>query len=321
MEEIMPGLYRIEVPLPGNPLKAVNSYVIKDKERDLIIDTGMNRPECREALEAGLEELEVERDRTDIFITHVHADHLGLAGEISGSSSRVYFNRPDIELLRRDIWERMGSFAARCGFPVEELRRALERHPGNRYSPSRELTFTFLQEGDLLSTGGYQFKCLETPGHTPGSICLYEPHKKIMVTGDHVLGDITPNISLWSEDANPLQLYMASLDKIFPLEVSRVLPGHRRLFNDLQGRIKELKKHHQLRLAEIQELLGREALNPYQLASRMSWDIEAKSWEEFPITQRWFATGEAMAHLKYMEEKGMLEHEANEKELISFRLA
>ncbi len=325
VEEVKKNFYRIEVPLPGSPLKAINSYVVIGEERNLIIDTGMNRPECYQALSSGLAELNLDMERTDFFITHVHADHMGLVSEVSTEKSQVYFNKPDMELLRTDIWDRMGDFAVKSGFPLEEMRGALENHPGNRYSPSRQVEFTLLQEGDFLEAGGYRLTCLETPGHTPGSICLYEPREKLLLTGDHVLGDITPNISLWVEGYNPLGWYLESLDKVSRLDVSLVLPGHRRLFRDLPGRIQELKEHHQQRLEEIKAILKEDEMDAYQLASLMNWDIEASSWVEFPVIQRWFATGEAMAHLKYLEVRGEVEalvtQDEGGGEKLKFRLS
>ena len=77
MKAVHSDIYRLEIPLPGNPLRAVNSYVIKGGERNLIIDTGMNREECREAIDAGLRELGIDLEITDLFITHMHADHPG----------------------------------------------------------------------------------------------------------------------------------------------------------------------------------------------------------------------------------------------------
>ena len=77
-EMMLPNLYRIEIPLPKNPLKALNSYLIKGDGRFLIIDTGMNREECQNAMFTALEELKVDLKKTDFFITHIHADHLGL---------------------------------------------------------------------------------------------------------------------------------------------------------------------------------------------------------------------------------------------------
>ena len=84
VEEVLPQLFRAEIPLPRNPLKAVNSYIIRDRERSLVIDTGMNRDECREAMMAALKELQVDLRRTDLYITHMHVDHLGLAVMLAG---------------------------------------------------------------------------------------------------------------------------------------------------------------------------------------------------------------------------------------------
>ena len=73
-EKILPDLYKIEVPLPRSPLKALNSYLIRGDGRYLIIDTGLNRDDCRESMLAALEELNVDLHRTDFFITHIHGD-------------------------------------------------------------------------------------------------------------------------------------------------------------------------------------------------------------------------------------------------------
>ena len=80
-EEIFPGLYRLKIPLPESPLKFLNSYIIKGPDKNLLIDTGLNRKECLEAMQDGLAKLKVDLKKTDIFITHLHADHFGLVGQ------------------------------------------------------------------------------------------------------------------------------------------------------------------------------------------------------------------------------------------------
>ena len=87
------------------------------------------------------------------------------------------------------------------------------------------------------------------------------------------------------------------------LPVRLTLPGHRSLVADCKERIRELAEHHHHRLAEIIGILGGGAYNAFQAAARMSWDIKCDTWEEFPVAQKWFATGEAMAHLRYLENK------------------
>ena len=78
IEQVLPNIYRIEIPLPRSPLKALNSYLVKGEGRYLLIDTGQNREECKKEMLTSLKKLEVDLARTDFFITHLHVDHLGL---------------------------------------------------------------------------------------------------------------------------------------------------------------------------------------------------------------------------------------------------
>ncbi|MFC2017053.1 MBL fold metallo-hydrolase [Chloroflexota bacterium] len=325
IKQILPNLYRIEVPLPQSPLRAVNSYVIRTQGQSLVIDTGQNREECMSVLSSGLKELDVDLKRTDFFITHFHADHLGLVSSLATETSTIYFNQPDAAVINKAVinpvapWEEMSNFAGRNGFPEDELQRAIKNHPGRKYSPSVLLDFYFLREGNTISIGDYSFKCIETPGHTKGHICLYEPDKKLLVSGDHILIDITPNISLWSDDENPLNEYLHSLDKVYNLDVALVLPGHRRTSKNHKERIQELKHHHQTRVNEILSILEKRSppkADAYQVTSQMSWDVTYKSWDLFPPQQKWFAFGEAVAHLKYLEEKGEIRREIEGRKVV-----
>jgi len=313
-QEILANLYRIEIPLPGNPLKAVNSYLIERQGRFLIIDTGMNRQECKDAMYGSLRELGVDLKRTDFFITHLHSDHLGLVSSLATDTSTIYFNQPDASVANSEShWDRIADFAKTTGFSEAEIRMAIANHPGLKYRAKGPLDFCILKEDDTISIGDYLFKCVETPGHTKGHMCLYEPNQKIFVSGDHILNDITPNISLWSDDDNPLQEYLRSLDKVYAFDIGLVLPGHRAPFTDHRGRIQELKRHHQARANEILSILEKGEQNAVQVASQMTWDMSYASWEEFPIQQKWFAAAEAIAHLKYLEENKRITREMGER--------
>ncbi len=317
IEEYSPNLYRIEVPLPQSPLKAINSYVIKTTERSLIIDTGMNRKECMEALSAGLKELGIDLTKADFFITHLHADHLGLVSSLATDTSTIYFNQPDANRVNSAQFGRSNPDSARAnGFPEDKLQDAFRNHPGYRYGPRGHLDFTILGEGDTVSIGDYRFSCIETPGHTKGHLCLYEPGKQLFISGDHILIDITPNISLWSADENPLNEYLLSLDKVYNLDVKLVLPGHRSAFSNYRERIRELKQHHQARADEVLAILRKGSNNAFQVASQMSWNLTCESWDLFPVPQQWFATGETLAHLKYLEENGKVSREIQEQQVI-----
>ena len=116
--------------------------------------------------------------------------------------------------------------------------------------------------------------------------------------------NISPNISSWEEGRDPLADYLDSLDKVYGFDVELVLPGHRRVFADFRGRIDELKQHHKVRAEEVLAVLDGEDKTAYEVASEMTWDFKADSWDQIPVMQKWFATGEAIAHLEYLKERG-----------------
>jgi glyoxylase-like metal-dependent hydrolase (beta-lactamase superfamily II) len=285
----------------------------------LIIDTGLNRKECLDAMQNGLYELNVDLNETDFFITHLHADHFGLVSRLATATSKIYFNRPDAEILKVwGRWEAMIRYAGQNGFPKDALSIALKSHPAYKFHSKVIPELSILGENDTITLGDYVFQCIPTPGHTRGHTCLYEPTKKILISGDHILNDITPTIQCWSDQDNPLKNYLTSLNKIYKLDVALVLPGHRRLFRNHRERIAELKKHHRNRAKEVLQILGKSPMNAFHVASEMTWDITYESWEQFPVTQKWFATGEAIAHLRYLERKGMLLRKMKEDVTLFF---
>ncbi|MGF7186319.1 glyoxylase-like metal-dependent hydrolase (beta-lactamase superfamily II) [Desulfitispora alkaliphila] len=308
--EVLASIFKIVVPLPNNPLKELNCYVIKGEERNLMIDTGMNREECLTALQKGVNELQLSLDQTDFFITHMHADHSGLVPHLATATSKVYSHQPDANIINGNMnWQDMLDYAKKSGMPKKVLQNALEKHPGYKYRAKDKLDFTFLKDGQVLRIGPYSLKCIVTPGHTQGHMCLYEPKKKILFSGDHILGKITPNISLWTDHGNPLKDYLENLEKINQYPIELVLPGHRELMSNCSKRIKQLKEHHYKRLAEIVEILHKGAEDAYQIASQVKWDMTYKSWDEFPVPQKWFATGEVNAHLRYLLDEGKIKRE------------
>ncbi len=306
-EEVLPGLFRNKIPLPDSPLKYLNSYIIKDSERSLIVDTGLNRKACLHAMHRGLATLGIDLAQSDIFITHLHADHFGLVSKLVTDTTNILFSRPEKELM--ESWEGFGAmvdYAALNGFPKNELQAALDKHPGAKYGADWIPELKILDDGDAVDVADYHFKCVTTPGHTLGHLCLYDQDKKILLAGDHILIDITPNIQCWSDTANPLKDYLASLDKVYQLPIDLVLPGHRRLIDNPRARIEELKKHHAHRLDEVLTILKKGPLSAFQMAAHMSWDIDCESWDQFPVAQKWFALGEAISHLRYLEEDGLI---------------
>lgn len=317
IEEILRSLYKIEVPLPHNPLKAVNSYFIKSAERNLVIDPGMNLPECKTVVLSAIQKLNFDLSRTDFFITHFHPDHLELAASIATRTSRLFLNKREVTILNNpDSWKIYRSYYLKHGFPEEELCKMETNHLVQSFIAGGFGCEFINIDGNNIQVGDYSFKCLETSGHSPGHICLYDTNKKILISGDHILFDITPNITGGPGVENPLKIYLENLDKVYPLEVNLVLPGHRSIQSNHRKRILELKEHHQKRAQEVIKGLNSEWKTAYQIAPLISWDVDYRSWEQFPPAQKFFATAEAVAHLNYLEAEGVLRSKMNDGEKV-----
>lgn len=313
VEKIAEGLYRIQIPLPKNPLKFLNSYVITG-EKALIVDTGFNLDLCYEEMIKGLNEIGVDLKKAEIFVTHLHADHIGLAGRLGGE---VYISEIDAEIAVESVvhpehWENLAEFYAKNGFPQSEAKKVSKIHPAVKYSP-KAVQFNFLHEGDLLEFGNYSLEVIHTPGHTPGHLCLYEPDKGILFSGDHILFDITPNITHWDALEDALGDYLSSLDKVYELEVKTTLPGHRNFYGGHRKRIDELKEHHKIRLEEALNAVRNGSRTAWEIAQHISWDLKYENWNELPTMQKWFAVGETIAHLDYLERRGRIRKEISDK--------
>jgi len=310
IEQVAPAIFCINVPLPQNPLKATNAYFIRGDRRNLLVDTGFNCEESRHALDQALQELGVRMETTDLFITHLHSDHAGLAGYLATPDTTVWMSGNDGRIVcdsqDSSHWLMFYAFFKFSGLLAAGIEDKVEKHPGFRFASQPFKHFTLVEENDEIRVGDYCFQCILTPGHTPGHMCLYDQKKKLLLSGDHILGKITPNITLWQLGEDVLAHYLRSLEKIAGLEVDLVLPGHRHMITDCQERIAELKLHHQRRLSDIMEILGQENMCAAEVARQMKWDLSYKEWEQFPWGQKLFATGEAMSHLYHLMIKGRL---------------
>ena len=310
-ERVGKNLWRLDIPLVGNPLKNLNSYLLTGP-RSLLIDTGFRQGPCRAAMERQLEEIGVDRDRLDIFLTHLHSDHMGLAPELIRPGCRVYIGRVDGARLtapdQEGRWRTIFTEYVRDGFSPEEMERLWDTNPAKVAAPPPWDGYTFLEDGDVLTYGESRLRCVLTPGHTPGYLCLYDEESRRLFCGDHVLFHITPNICRWDGVEDSLGDYLRSLERVKSLEVTELLPAHRSETGDLCRRAEELAAHHARRIENAWETVRRRpGLTAYEIAGHMAWSIRCRSWEDFPLTQKFFAVGEALAHLDYLEARGRVE--------------
>ena len=318
VEEVRPGFYRLVLPLPMPSLRTLNSYLLLGGGMVLLVDTGLGH-KCRSALLELLSSLGLRlQDITDILVTHFHVDHLGLAYWLKEKAgARVLMNAIEWDIItemREDVPAFLAEFREffrSSGVPKGVVEQMLARHPLSSAAESytKLVVDEPLRDGDVVRVGSFSLRVLLTPGHSPGHTCLYEAGEKLLISGDHVLPDITPNVmDIPGRGGTALEDYLSSLDRMSELDVKLVLPGHRSPFKGLRKRVEELRQHHLRRLSEILSILGqRGPMTAYEIASKISWDVDYPSWEVFPAYEKSFAIRETLAHLAYLVRRGLVE--------------
>jgi glyoxylase-like metal-dependent hydrolase (beta-lactamase superfamily II) len=313
VEQVRPGLWSIPVPLPKTPLRYVLVYALELPDGVAIVDAGWDTPQAWAALTAGLRVAGFGLpDVKAILITHIHPDHYGLAGRVrqeSGGWIGLHQLEADTlpdrygaaeELISRgDAWLRdAGATDAEATELAGSSREMLAYV--QLAEPDR-----LIEDGDLLPLPGWQLRAVWTPGHTPGHLCFHEERTGVLLSGDHVLPRISPNISAHPQQPpDPLRAYLDSLVKVGRLDVDEVLPAHEYRFRGLPDRVADLLEHHEQRLAELLALVGqRPGSTAWQLAERLSW---SRSWGEILGFIRRAAVGETLAHLELLSSRGQV---------------
>ncbi|MEB3774469.1 MAG: MBL fold metallo-hydrolase [Desulfurococcales archaeon] len=304
---------RVKVWLPIRSLGWVNSYILGDT----VIDPGMFTSRSILDLVRGL------RGHMDpcrigsVIVTHFHVDHSTAALLLSQlANPRLYIGRRDLEVIRGGVDKYIGGaleLFKHNGMPGTEIEEILKTHPALRlrevYEEASSLEWTPLSHGDHISIGGEVLKVIEAPGHTPGHILLHS-RDGWMIVGDTLLPGITPHVTIHDWNTDPLKDYLNTLKIIEKLSPSKAYPGHRDPITSPAERAREIIRHHDSRLNEIIELLKKNGpMTGYEIAKKIKWRTRYQSWAEYPHPEKFFAMGEALAHLKRLEEAGLVTHE------------
>lgn len=312
-KEILPGLHQLKVPIPNNPLGYVLPYLIEDEHGYVMFDSGWNAPEAYGALMSQLMALGVSlKQLKKVVYTHVHPDHYGLAGRLKQDcDAEMVLGAPERGFIESryghpgQLLDQMAEFLRKNGVPSASEPELSQASMMVRRFVSVAQPDSVLEGGETLRIGRFEFEVIWTPGHSPGHMCFYDRRRRVILTGDHVLPTISPNISYHPEQAsNPLGQYLHSLRKIKDFEVDDVLPAHEYEFKDLKGRIEALEHHHEERLAEMLRGMGDRACTAYEVAGMTTW-VTGKFDDFSPWMQR-AAIGETLSHLEYAAAEGLL---------------
>jgi glyoxylase-like metal-dependent hydrolase (beta-lactamase superfamily II) len=162
-----------------------------------------------------------------------------------------------------------------------------------------------LADGDLVPLPGRRLRAVWTPGHTPGHLCLHEETEDVLLTGDHVLPRISPNIGLQPHAAEPpLAAYLESLQRTAGYDSAEALPAHEYRFHGLAGRARMLLAHHDRRCAEVLAVAGRlSGATVWQITQELSW---SRGWGAVTGMMRRAALAETAAHLEYLAGTGRI---------------
>ncbi|HLH26164.1 MAG TPA: MBL fold metallo-hydrolase [Chloroflexota bacterium] len=305
--EVAPGLWRLVLPLPRHFLRAVNVYLLRDADGYVLIDCGLPIAEAWQALMDQLDALHVPPTAIHTIIaTHGHPDHCGLAARLRAHcDARVWLHARDWQFVQqrflgaesyRAVWR---DWLARHGMPPEEAAAAAEGPGLVGRNIGLDTPDRLLDGGEDLTVGPYRLRVLWTPGHTPGHVCLYEPTRRFLLSGDHILPQVNPNVSLDPETGtNPLPGYLHSLRELAAMAIDLALPGHGEPFADLAARARESLGHQLDRRARLLALLGPHPQTAYALASQVWADSKPNNWDAFSGHLRRNALGTLTAHLE-----------------------
>ena len=290
-------------------LNHINVYAVEDGEGWAVIDTGLNLPATREEWDRLLEGPLHGRPVTRVVCTHMHPDHIGLAGWLCDR-----FDVPLVMTRLEYVTARM--LLADTGQPAPESGATFYRAAGwdatqiegyragfgqfGRAVAPMPAGFVRVREGDRLSIGGRDWRVVVGEGHSPEHACLWREDDGVVLGGDQILPKISSNVSVWptEADADPLGDWLASLERmktVFPDEVL-ILPSHGEPFRGVQARLDALIRGHRTALKRLERTL--------QQPCRAVDVFPALFARPVGDGVRGMATGESVAHLNYLLRRG-----------------
>jgi glyoxylase-like metal-dependent hydrolase (beta-lactamase superfamily II) len=243
-ERVLPGVFRLRLPLPWPGVPHCNAWAVSADDGFVLFDTGMHQAGSLANLERALAMCNLRLEDTRLVVcTHAHSDHCGQAATIVERVGCELWMHPNHELMTTMVQDpdavlaRRLEVARQSGVPEEPLRRyAAERgtsEPGiaGPIAPDRDLV-----SGVRVVTDLGEWVAYETPGHSPSHVCLFQPERRLLISGDHLLG----RISLYFEfgySPDPVGEFLSSLDVVERLGARLCLAGHGRTFTDVQAHI------------------------------------------------------------------------------------
>lgn len=301
------GIYWLRMPLPL-ALDHINLYLIDEGDSWTLIDTGMNTGETKKVWEQLFETQFVAKPLKQLIVTHMHPDHVGLAGwlcerwhcpmymtQIEYFAVRAYAGNNPV------TWQTEGYYR-KAGLGDDYVEFMHKRPPFGNLVHTMPGSFVRLFDGQVLQLGGSEWRVIVGAGHSFAHASLYNEERRIMLAGDQIIASISSNVGVTATEpgASPLHEWYESLDRLRNLhEETLVLPAHKKPFSGLHARVDELFRHHEHQL-QVVLFECREPKTPLELLKPMFG-------RDIGFYEMSLAIGECMAHLKMLLARGQIE--------------
>ncbi len=313
--EISPGIHWLRMPLPF-VLGHINLWLLEDLDGWCVVDTGIDNEDSKAVWTSILADKLKDQRLQRILVTHMHPDHVGLAGWLCEHWQTIlYMTRQDYLSARTLVADRPPPppdairFYHRAGLSAEQLAQYATRFGqfGAMVSPLPQ-SYRRLRAEQKLRIGALEWEVIIGEGHAPEHACLYCAERHLLIAGDQVLPTITPNVSVWPTEpaANPLDDWLRSC-RAFRQRFDDdllVLPAHGRPFYGIDTRLTEILDEHHAGLDQILELSAK----PHRAVDYFS----ALFRGAIKDGNRIMAVGETIAHINYLLAQRQLDQQDDE---------
>lgn len=315
---MVPGLWRLRLPLPWPGIPHCNAWALAHGPGIVLVDTGMHEPGSLAQLERALEQVNLRLEHVQLLVcTHAHSDHWGQAGPICRRAGCELWMHPDHAHgtagadRGEQVLARRAEVARQSGVGERALARYLEQlreRPSGiaeAIEPHRPLRAGMVIDSDLGP-----WRVYETPGHSPSHVCFFQPERRILISGDHVLGRVSPYYD-YGYSPDPVGEFLRSLDLVDGLDARLALSGHGRPFTDVHGHIEANRRL----VAERLDAVRRELAAGPRTALELAQAIFPEALT--PFTAPWRLT-ETLCYLRHLEVAGEA-HAESEGDLQRWR--
>jgi glyoxylase-like metal-dependent hydrolase (beta-lactamase superfamily II) len=314
VRDIAPGVRWLRMSLPF-ALDHINLWLLDDGPGWTIVDCGITSDATKAAWEQVFAGALQGKPVVRVIATHMHPDHIGLAHWLTDRwDCRLWVSATDYNGARVASQsttgfggERAAAFFASHGLTDPEA-VAKVRARANYYAgmvPAVPPAFRRLMNGMTVAVGAHDWRCIAGYGHAPEHMALHCEGLKLLISGDMVLPRISTNVSVYDlePEADSLSLYLESLSRYEPLPADTlVLPSHGKPFRGLHARIRQLREHHDERLADVMSACRAKPCSAADL-------LPVLFKRTLDLHQTTFAMGEAVAHLHALWYSGQLRRE------------